>query len=132
MLVSISPTFYMQLLLVQIPKSQKKTDNLTVFFVLSGSVCVKALQSVDEIDTWSLNIAYKMVKYIRLILPRLNLTSLAQRYFMQRLALITSFTLISCWANEYYFRYVLLFFRCKSYTVYTSLCAHNTYSSGPP
>jgi hypothetical protein len=35
-----------------------------------------------------------MVKYIRLILPRLNLTSLAQRYFMQCLALITSSTLI--------------------------------------
>jgi len=26
----------------QIPKAQKKTDNLTVFFALSGSVCVKA------------------------------------------------------------------------------------------
>jgi len=40
--MSISSTFYEQLLHAQIPKAQKKTDNLTVFFALSGSVCVKA------------------------------------------------------------------------------------------
>jgi len=39
---SISPSFYKQLLHAQIPKVQKKIDNLTVFFVLSGSASVKA------------------------------------------------------------------------------------------
>jgi len=39
---SISPMFYEQLLRTQIPKVQKKTDNLPVFFALSGSVWVKA------------------------------------------------------------------------------------------
>jgi len=37
----ISPTFYAQLLHVQIPKSAKKTDSLTVFFALLGAACVK-------------------------------------------------------------------------------------------
>ncbi len=40
--VLISSMFYKQLLCKQIPKAQKKTDNLTVSFVLSGSACVKA------------------------------------------------------------------------------------------
>jgi len=39
--VSISPTFYAQILHAQIPKEQKKTDGLTVFFELLGSTCVK-------------------------------------------------------------------------------------------
>jgi len=39
---SISSTFYEQLLLAQIPKAQKKTYNLTVFFVLLGSALKKA------------------------------------------------------------------------------------------
>jgi len=39
---SLSSTFYEQLLHMQILKAQKKNDNLTVFFALSGSVCVKA------------------------------------------------------------------------------------------
>jgi len=33
--------FYKQLLCAQIPKAQKKTDNFTVFFALSGSACEK-------------------------------------------------------------------------------------------
>jgi len=41
-LVSISSTFYRQLLCAQIPKAQKQIDNLTVFFALSRSECVKA------------------------------------------------------------------------------------------
>jgi len=40
--VSISSTFDEQFLLVQIPKAQKKTDNLTVFFALLGFACTKA------------------------------------------------------------------------------------------
>jgi hypothetical protein len=40
--VSISPTFYEQLLCSQIPKAQKKLLNLTVFIALLGSVRVKA------------------------------------------------------------------------------------------
>jgi len=44
--VTISSTFYEQLLHVQISKAQKKTDNWTVFFVLSGSVCVKAARKM--------------------------------------------------------------------------------------
>jgi len=39
---SISSTFYVQLLRPQIPKAQKDTDDLTVFFTLSGSTSVKA------------------------------------------------------------------------------------------
>jgi len=39
---SISSTFYVQLLRLQIPKAQKDTDDLTVFFTLSGSTSVKA------------------------------------------------------------------------------------------
>jgi len=38
----ISSTFYEQLLGVQIPKVQKKTVKLSVFFVLVGSAHVKA------------------------------------------------------------------------------------------
>jgi hypothetical protein len=40
--VSVSSTFYKQLLCVQIPKAQKDTDDLIVFFALLGSVRVKA------------------------------------------------------------------------------------------
>jgi len=40
--VSISPTFYEQLLRLQIPKEQNKTDSLTVFFLLLGYALVKA------------------------------------------------------------------------------------------
>ena len=40
--VSISPTFYQQLLRVQIPKAQKKTVKLSSFFALLGSSRVKA------------------------------------------------------------------------------------------
>jgi hypothetical protein len=40
--VSISSTFYEQLLRAEIPKAKKKTENLAVFFALSGSVRVKA------------------------------------------------------------------------------------------
>ncbi len=39
---SISSMFYKQLLCTLIPKVQKKTDNLPVFFALSGSIQVKA------------------------------------------------------------------------------------------
>ncbi len=39
---SISPTFYAQLLPTQIPKVQKNTVKLSVFFVFLGSLCVKA------------------------------------------------------------------------------------------
>jgi hypothetical protein len=38
----ILPTFYELLLRVQIPKSQKNTVKLSVFFALSGSACIKA------------------------------------------------------------------------------------------
>ncbi len=36
--MSISSTFYVQLLFVQFPKVQKNIEKLTVFFVLSGSL----------------------------------------------------------------------------------------------
>jgi hypothetical protein len=39
---SISPTFYELLLRAQLPKAQKDTDDLTVFFALLGSVHKKA------------------------------------------------------------------------------------------
>jgi len=39
---SISPTFYSKLLLAHIPKAQKRTDSLTVFFALLGSSYIKA------------------------------------------------------------------------------------------
>ena len=39
---SISPTFYKQLLLAQIPKAQKKTVKFSSFIALLGSACVKA------------------------------------------------------------------------------------------
>jgi len=41
--VSISSTFYEQLLRSQIPTSVKNTDDLTVFFTLLGSTSVKAV-----------------------------------------------------------------------------------------
>jgi len=48
---SISSTFYKQLLRMQIPKVQKKTDDLTVVLGLLGSARIKAgRQHVDEID----------------------------------------------------------------------------------
>jgi len=48
---SISPTFYEQLLHAQIPKAQKDTDDLTVFFALLGSAGVKtSCKHVGEID----------------------------------------------------------------------------------
>jgi len=40
--VSILPIFCEQFLRAQIPKAQKNTDSLTVFFVLLGSARVKA------------------------------------------------------------------------------------------
>jgi hypothetical protein len=40
--VSISSTFYEQLLHMQIPKVQKGTDDFTFFFAYLGSACVKA------------------------------------------------------------------------------------------
>jgi hypothetical protein len=40
--VSISSTFYAQLLCAKIPKSAKKTDNLSIFFALLESLFVKA------------------------------------------------------------------------------------------
>ncbi len=39
---SISPTFYERLLRSQIPKAEKMTDYLTLFFARLGSVHVKA------------------------------------------------------------------------------------------
>jgi len=43
--------FYEQDLCMQIPKAQKDTDNLTVFFVLLGSAHVKAARKhVGEIN----------------------------------------------------------------------------------
>ncbi len=39
--MAISSTFYEQLLRTQIPKAQKDTDELTVFFMLSGSARTK-------------------------------------------------------------------------------------------
>jgi len=48
---SISSMFY-QFLHAQSPESTKQTDNLTVFFVVSGSACVKATGT--EIDTRNL------------------------------------------------------------------------------
>jgi len=41
-LVSISPTFYKQLLLAKIPKAKKKTVKLSSFIALLGSARVKA------------------------------------------------------------------------------------------
>jgi hypothetical protein len=49
--VEISPTFYEQLLHLQIPKKQNNINDLAVFFVLLGSARVKASSKhVDEID----------------------------------------------------------------------------------
>jgi hypothetical protein len=49
--VSISSTFYVQLLLTQIPKAQKDTDDLTVFFyafrIYERKSC---MQNIGEID----------------------------------------------------------------------------------
>ncbi len=39
---SISPTFYVKLLPLQVPKAQNDTADMTVFFVLSVSASVKA------------------------------------------------------------------------------------------
>jgi len=48
--VSISPTVYEQLLHPQIPKAQKDTNDLTIFFALLGSSLIKAAcKRVDEI-----------------------------------------------------------------------------------
>jgi len=48
---SISPIFYTKLFCRQIPKAQKDTDDLTVFFALLGSGHVKAAgKHDDEID----------------------------------------------------------------------------------
>ncbi len=41
---SISSTFYVQLLRLQIPKALKDTYDLTVFFTLLGSTSVKAVR----------------------------------------------------------------------------------------
>jgi len=41
-LMSILERFLEKLLQAQIPKAQKKTDNLTVFFAPLGSACIKA------------------------------------------------------------------------------------------
>jgi len=49
--VSISTTFYKQLLHNQIPKAQKDINDLTVFFTLLGYECVKAAHKhVNEIN----------------------------------------------------------------------------------
>jgi hypothetical protein len=40
--VTISQIFYAELLGLQIPKAQKDTDDVIVFFELLGSGCVKA------------------------------------------------------------------------------------------
>jgi len=43
---------------VYFPKAQKDTDDLTVFFVLLGSACVKATHKhVGEISSWTLKCA---------------------------------------------------------------------------
>jgi len=41
-LLNVKSTFYAQLLRVQVPKAQKETNDLTVFFAHLGSLCVKA------------------------------------------------------------------------------------------
>jgi len=43
---TISSTFYTQLLPVQIPKAQKDTDDMPVFFVLLGSAREKAARKM--------------------------------------------------------------------------------------
>jgi len=49
---SISPTLYEQLLQTKIPKAQKDTDEVTVFFLLKGSLGIKAARKhVGEIDS---------------------------------------------------------------------------------
>jgi len=42
----ISATFYEQLLHAQIPKAQKKTDSMTVFFALLESAHIKAVRKM--------------------------------------------------------------------------------------
>ncbi len=50
--VSISPTFYSKFLHAKIPKAQKDTDNLTVFFLLLAYSHVKTLcKHVGEMDS---------------------------------------------------------------------------------
>jgi len=44
--VSISPTFYVQLLHSKVPKAPNDTADLTVFFAHLGSVSVKAVHSM--------------------------------------------------------------------------------------
>ncbi len=41
--VSISSTFFLQLLRLQVPKAPNNTADLTVFFAHSGSTCIKAV-----------------------------------------------------------------------------------------
>jgi len=41
--VSISSTFYVQLLRSQVPKGPNDTADLTIFFAHSGSTCIKAV-----------------------------------------------------------------------------------------
>jgi len=59
--VSISPTFYVQLLRSYVPKAPKDTADLTVFFVLSGSICVKVVRgtNIDEIEPRSGNVLWR-------------------------------------------------------------------------
>jgi len=63
---SILPTFYKQLLLPQIPKVQKDTVDMTVFFVLLGSAFVKALRKMLVILTLGgpLSSSWSVFKFI--------------------------------------------------------------------
>jgi len=66
-LVSISSTFYRQLYECN-PKSAKKTENLTVYFQLFGSVGEKALNklNIDEIVTYMLMKLISGVNFINI------------------------------------------------------------------
>ncbi len=59
---SISPTFNANLLLMQIPKAQRKTDSLTVLYVLLGLVwkknCSKMMLKSTQVEVWVIETSY--------------------------------------------------------------------------
>jgi len=78
--MSISPMFYEQLFRAQIPKVQKKTDNITVFFALSH-----------------VNTAFKtLVK----LTPGINFTSNLRVPFSYK-SVLHNFSLVKFWLCNY-------------------------------
>ena len=59
---SISPTFYVQLLHVQIPKAQKRQSSQAYFALLVSAHVKVVLKDVDEIDPWMSNSPIRLHK----------------------------------------------------------------------